>query len=334
MNFFSIFNNYFFKMTWLNDLSRLIVEKILRIESATVLGNALQFFIYDVAKIFILLVVLIFIISYIQSFFPPERTKKILNQFKGIKGNIMGALLGSLTPFCSCSSIPIFIGFTSSGLPIGITFSFLTASPLVNPAAFLLLLTIFGINVAILYVLIGMILAVIAGMIIELLKLEDQVMDYVKNVKGVNLECSSFTTKERINYSLKQVKNIAKKVWIFILIGVGIGSFIHNFIPRDIISGILGSNNPLAVLLAVLIGIPIYADIFGTIPIASALFDKGASIGTILSFMMAVTAMSIPSMIMISKVVKIKLLTIFITLVTIGIIGIGYLFNLLQPFII
>ncbi len=334
MNIFSLLNDIFLKMNWLNELAKIIIEKVFGISTDTTLGGALQFFIYDVVKIMLLLVVLIFIISYIQSFFPPERTKKILSRIKGIKGNIMGALMGSLTPFCSCSSIPIFIGFTAAGLPIGVTFSFLIASPFVNPAAFILLMTIFGINVAILYVLVGVVLAVMAGVIIQALKLENQIMDYVKNVKDVNIEIEQLTYKMRINQSITQVKMIVKKVWIFILIGVGIGSLIHNVIPQSIIESILGENNPFAVFLAVLVGIPIYADIFGTIPIASALAEKGVAIGTILAFMMAVTAMSVPSMIMISKVVKPKLLFIFILIVTVGIIIIGYLFNFLQPFII
>ncbi len=334
MAIFSSLSDIFLKMTWLNELSRLLIEKVFKLSIDTQVGSALHFFIYDVIKIFILLIIVIFAISYIQSFFPPERTKKILGKIKGIKGNIMGALLGSITPFCSCSSIPIFIGFTSSGLSLGIIFSFLIASPLINPAAFILLLSIFNLKVAVIYVVVGLVLAVIAGTIIELLHLEDQIMDYVKQAKATDLKIDKLTRQERVQYALSSVKAITKKVWIFILIGVGIGSFIHNFIPQNIIENILGDSNPFAVLLAVLIGIPIYADIFGTIPIAQALLLKGVEIGTILSFMMAVTAMSIPSMIMISKVVKPKLLTIFIFIITMGIIIIGYIFNFLQSYII
>jgi uncharacterized protein len=334
MSILAVLNDIFLKMTWLNQLSKLLVENLFRISTDTTLGGALQFFIYDVIKIFILLIVIIFAISYLQSYFPPERTKKILGRFKGIKGNIVGALLGTLTPFCSCSSIPIFIGFTSSGLPIGVTFSFLIASPFVNPAAFILLMSIFSFKVAILYVLVGVVLAVISGLIIQILNLEDQIMEYVRKIKGIDIEIDKLTYQERIRYAIGQVKIIAKKVWIFILIGVGIGSLIHNVIPQSLIENILGGNNPLAVFVAVIVGIPIYADIFGTIPIASALFEKGVLMGTILSFMMAVTAMSVPSMVMISKVVKPKLLVIFIGLVMVGIIIIGYIFNFLQPVII
>ena len=334
MNIFWWLNNIFLKMTWLYELVRIFVEKILNINIDSRTGGIIHFFIYDVIKIFFLLIIVIFLTSYIQSFFPPEKTKKILGKIKGIKGNIMGAILGSLTPFCSCSSIPIFIGFTSSGLSLGITFSFLIASPLVNPAAFILLLTMFSLKVAIIYVLVGIFLAVIAGYIIQLLHLEDQINDYIRSIKGVDTELEKLTSKDRIKQVVESVKSIFKKVWIYIIIGVSIGSFIHNVIPQNIIENILGSGNPLSVILAVLIGIPVYADIFGTIPIASALSQKGVAIGTILSFMMAVTAMSVPSMIMISKVVKPKLLIIFISIVTIGIIIIGYIFNFLQSFII
>ncbi len=328
MSIFSFLNDQLLKMQWLYDGVELFVEKVLNLSVQDQIGGAIHFFIYDVIKIFILLTVLIFIVSYIQSYFPPERTKKILGRFKGIKGNIMGALLGTITPFCSCSSIPVFIGFTSAGLPLGVTFSFLISSPFVDIASFLVLLSFFGFNVALAYVVVGVILAVVAGTIIEKLKLDDQIQDYVRKIKDSDLELPDMTKKDRVRYSLGEVKAIIKKVWIHILIGVGIGALIHNIIPEKIIHDIIGSNNPFAVVLAALVGIPMYADIFGTIPIAEALVIKGVSIGTVLAFMMAVTALSLPSMIMISRVVKPKLLTIFIGIVSVGIILIGYMFNM------
>lgn len=328
MQIFSWLNDQVLKMQWLSDIIKYILQKIFKISVETNVGGAINFFIYDVIKIFILLSVLIFFVSYIQSYFPPERTKKILGRFKGIKGNILGALLGTITPFCSCSSIPIFIGFTSAGLPLGITFSFLISSPLVDIASLLILVSFFGIKIAIAYVVIGLILAVIGGTVIDKLHMEDQIQDYVREIQNVEIEEEKLTKKERINYSIEQVKSIVKKVWIYILLGVGIGAAIHNFIPQSIIENVVGANNPFAVILATLVGIPMYADIFGTIPIAEALFLKGVAVGTILSFMMGVTALSAPSIVMISRVVKPKLLIIFISIVTIGIILIGYLMNM------
>ena len=333
MNFFETLNNIFLKMTWLFDLIERLVVNVFGLSMESRFGNSLHFFIYDTIKIFILLSVLIFMISYIQSYFPPERTQRILSKYKGIKGNIFGALLGTLTPFCSCSSIPIFIGFTKAGLPLGITFSFLISSPLVDLASFLVLTSFFGIEFALAYVIVGLILAVIGGTIIDKAKMEDQIQDYVKELKknknGEIIEISfDMSFKERVDYSLDQVKDIIKRVWLYILIGVGIGALIHNYIPEDIIAAILGDNNPFSVFIATIAGIPMYADIFGTIPIAEALLAKGIGVGTILSFMMAVTALSLPSMIMLSKVVKPKLLTIFIIIVTVGILIIGYMFNI------
>ncbi|MCX8074186.1 MAG: permease [Clostridia bacterium] len=330
MQIFSWVNAQILKMQWLSDIIKFILEKVFKLSINTSVGGAIHFFLYDVIKIFILLSVLIFLLSYIQSYFPPEKTKKILGRFKGIKGNIMGALLGTITPFCSCSSIPIFIGFTSAGLPLGITFSFLISSPFVDIASFLVLLSFFGIKAALAYVIIGILLSVIGGIFIDKSKLDDQIQDYIRKIKDVDIEVEELTKKQRMEYSLDQVKSIVKKVWIYILLGVGIGSTIHNFIPQTIIENIVGSNNPFAVILATLVGIPMYADIFGTIPIAEALFIKGVPIGTVLSFMMAVTALSAPSMVMISRVVKPKLLLIFISIITMGIILIGYLFNMLS----
>lgn len=319
--------DFFLRMTWLYNWAEYLVVNILGLSMETKIGGALQFFIYDTIKIFILLGVLIFGISYIQSYFPPERTKKILGGFKGIKGNILGALLGTITPFCSCSSIPLFIGFTSAGLPIGVTFSFLISSPLVDLASFLLISSFFGFKIALIYVIVGIILAVAGGVIIDKLKMEKYVEEYVLNIPNVDMNIQKLTHEDRINFSKNQVRDIFKKVWIPVLVGVGIGAAIHNVIPATIIENILGKDNPFAVLLATVVGVPMYADIFGTLPIAEALYLKGVGIGTILALMMSVTALSLPAMVMLSKVIKPKLLGLFIGLVTIGIIFIGYFFN-------
>ncbi|WP_097026783.1 permease [Clostridium peptidivorans] len=324
---FGFLNDQILKMTWLSELIRLLVENVFGLSIKERLGGSIHFFIYDTIKIFILLSLLIFIISYIQSYFPPERTKKILGNIKGIKGNILGALLGTITPFCSCSSIPIFIGFTSAGLPLGITFSFLISSPLVDIGSLLILMSFFGAKIAIAYVVVGLILAVVGGTIIDKLGLEDEIQGYVRDIESVDAAVIEMTREERISYSKQQVKDIFRKVWLYVLIGVGIGAAIHNWIPQSVVERVIGNKNPFSVLLATGIGIPMYADIFGTLPIAEALFGKGVGIGTVLSFMMAVTALSLPSMIMLSKVVKPKLLRMFVTIVSIGIVIIGYLFN-------
>jgi uncharacterized protein len=324
---FGFLNDQLLKMKWLYEVIRLLVEKVFGLSIEDRLGGSIHFFIYDTIKIFVLLSMLIFLISYIQSYFPPERTKKILGGIKGIKGNILGALLGTVTPFCSCSSIPIFIGFTSAGLPLGITFSFLISSPLVDLASLLILMSFFGAKVAIAYVVVGLILAVVGGTIIDKLGLESYVQGYVREINSGDIEIAEMTREDRISFSKDQVKEIFHRVWKYILIGVGIGAAIHNWIPESVIENIIGNNNPFAVILAAVVGIPMYADIFGTLPIAEALFGKGVGIGTVLSFMMAVTALSLPSMIMLSKVVKPKLLGIFVAIVSLGIIIIGYLFN-------
>jgi uncharacterized membrane protein YraQ (UPF0718 family) len=324
---FSFLSDGLLKMTWLSNIIKALVENVFGLSMEERLGGSVHFFIYDIIKIFILLSVLIFAISYIQSYFPPERTKKLLGNIKGVKGNILGALLGTITPFCSCSSIPIFIGFTSAGLPLGITFSFLISSPLVDLASLLILMSFFGPKIAIAYVVVGLILAVIGGTIIDKLGLEKYVEGYVKEIENVDAELIELTRSERIAYSKQQVKDVFHKVWLYVIIGVGIGAAIHNWIPQSIIENVVGNNNPFAVLLATAVGIPMYADIFGTLPIAEALFGKGVGIGTVLSFMMAVTALSLPSLIMLSKVVKPKLLSIFVAIVATGIIIIGYLFN-------
>lgn len=337
MGLFNVFNDIFLKMVWLNDLVHSLLENAFNMNVDSVWFGIVHFFLYDTIKIFILLSVLIFIVSYIQSFFPPERTTKILGRFKGITGNIIGALLGTITPFCSCSSIPIFIGFTRAGLPLGVTFSFLISSPLVDLASFLILMSFLGPEIAIAYVVVGLILAVIGGLIIDKAKMEEYLQDYVLEMRATadagDLIEIEMTIKDRLTFSFDQVKDIVKRVWIYVLIGVGIGSAIHNVIPEDIISYILGGNNPLNVVLASAVGIPMYADIFGTIPIAEALLGKGVGIGTVLAFMMSVTALSLPSMVLLSKVVKRKLLVTFVAIVSVGIIMIGYLFNLLEIFI-
>lgn len=327
MIIFEFLNNQVLRMEWLSNLVKYLVSNIFGLDMSSRLGGSVHFFIYDVIKIFILLSVLIFTISYIQSFFPPERTKKILGNFKGIPANILGALLGTITPFCSCSSIPLFIGFTSAGLPIGVTFSFLISSPLVDLASVILLASIFNWKIAIAYVVVGVVLAVIAGTIISKLKLEKYVEPFVYSNKMMEMEQEELTVKDRLEFSKNQVIDIVKRVWLYIFIGVGIGAAIHNWIPENIISAVLGQDKWYSVLIATFVGVPMYADIFGTLPIAEALVYKGVGLGTALAFMMSVTALSLPSIIMLKKVVKIKLLTIFVGVVAIGIIIIGYGFN-------
>ncbi len=328
-NVWNFIQNQVLGMKWLNDLVGNILTSV-GLDISSAVGGSVQFFIYDVIKITVLLCSLIFIISYIQSFFPPERSKKILGRFKGIWANIIAALLGTVTPFCSCSSIPLFMGFTSAGLPVGVTFSFLISSPMVDLGSLVLLMSIFGWKVALAYVIVGLIIAVIGGTLLQKLGMEKYVEDFILNAGSVDIDSPSLTVKERLIFAKEQVVNTFKKVFPYILVGVGIGAFIHNWIPQNIIEAVLGSNNPFGVFLATLVGIPMYADIFGTIPVAEALLAKGAQLGTILSFMMAVTALSLPSMIMLKKAVKPKLLAAFIAICAIGIISVGYLFNAFQ----
>ncbi len=296
--------------------------------------GSIQFFAYDVIKITILLCFLIFLISYIQSFFPPERSKKILGRFHGIRANAAAALLGTVTPFCSCSSIPLFIGFSSAGLPLGVTFSFLISSPMVDLGSLVLLMSIFGARVAIIYVMLGLIVAIIGGTLIEKLHMEKHVERFIMTAGKVDIESPDLTRMDRMEYAKEQMLTTFKKVFPYILLGVGIGAVIHNWIPEGWVVTVLGSKNPVGVILATLIGVPMYADIFGTIPIAEALLSKGAQLGTVLSFMMAVTTLSLPSMIMLRKAVKPKLLALFIAICTVGIIIVGYFFNAIQSFII
>lgn len=329
-DFFRFINNQLLRMEWLDSIVRAIFRDLFQINDQSMLFESLSFFVYDVIKIFILLSTLIFLASYIQSYFSPERTRKILMKYKGVGANTVGALLGTVTPFCSCSSIPIFIGFTKAGLPIGVTFSFLISSPLVDLASVILLASIFNWKIAIAYVIVGLVIAIIGGSLISFLKMEKYVESFV--LKGIGEDVVSYeeiklSRKERVKYSFDQVKDIIRRVWIYILIGVGIGAVIHGYIPESLITSILGSKNIFSVVIATIVGIPMYADIFGTLPIAEALVLKGVGIGTVLSFMMAVTALSLPSIIMIKKVVKTRLLIVFVGIVTFGILIMGYLFN-------
>lgn len=329
----SFIQNQILGMKWLNEwigngLSALSLDVSSR------WGGSIQFFLYDVIKITVLLVVLIFGISYIQSYFPPERSKRILGKFRGIWANVFAALLGTVTPFCSCSSIPLFIGFTSAGLPVGVTFSFLISSPMVDLGSLVLLMSIFGAKVAVIYVILGLVIAVIGGRVIEGLHMERHVESFILSAGSVDIASPELTQKDRVVYAKEQMIGTLKKVFPYILLGVGIGAIIHNWIPSEWVALVLGSNNPFGVVLATLVGIPMYADIFGTIPVAEALLAKGAQLGTVLAFMMAVTTLSIPSLVMLRKAVKPKLLALFIAVCAIGIILVGYVFNGLQYFLI
>ena len=327
--------NQIFGMKWLNGLVQNLLT-LWGIDVTSRLGGSISFFIYDVIKISILLFVLVFIISYVQSYFPPEKSKKIMGRFKGLWARIIGALLGTVTPFCSCSSIPLFMGFTTAGLPLGVTFSFLISSPMVDLGSLVLLTSIFGWKIAVSYVIVGLVIAVLGGTIIEKLHLENQVADFIRNAKNINtvLPSDELSQKERFKSALDSVLQTLKKVFPYILIGVAIGAVVHNWIPQKWIENVLGSKNPFGVILAAVCGIPMYADIFGCIPIAESLLAKGALLGVVLSFMMAVTTLSLPSMIMLSKAIKPKLLGVFVSICTLGIIIVGYVFNLVQGFLI
>ena len=327
--------NQILGMKWLNGLVQNLLT-LLGIDVTSRSGGSISFFIYDVIKISILLFVLVFIISYVQSYFPPEKSKKIMGRFNGLWARIIGALLGTVTPFCSCSSIPLFMGFTTAGLPLGVTFSFLISSPMVDLGSLVLLTSIFGWKIAVSYVIVGLVIAVLGGTVIEKLHLENQVADFIRNAKNINtvLPSDELSQKERFKSALDSVLQTLKKVFPYILIGVAIGAVVHNWIPQKWIENILGSKNPFGVILAAVCGIPMYADIFGCIPIAESLLAKGALLGVVLSFMMAVTTLSLPSMIMLSKAIKQKLLGVFIAICTLGIIIVGYVFNLVQGFLI
>ena len=329
----AFFQDQILGMKWLNILiGKLLFAFGLDIDGKV--GGTLQFFVYDTIKIVLLLCSLIFIISYIQSYFPPERTKKILSRVKGLPANILAALLGTVTPFCSCSSIPLFIGFTGAGLPLGVTFSFLISSPMVDLGSLVLLMSIFGIKVAVLYVLLGLVIAVVGGTVIEKLHMENQVEEFIRNAKSIDVTEEELTKRDRVRYSFDKVLETLKKVFPYIIVGVGIGSVIHNWIPEDLVIKFLGNGNPFGVIIATIAGIPMYADIFGCIPIAEALLLKGARLGVVLSFMMGVTTLSLPSMIMLKKAIKPKLLGVFISICVLGIIVVGYFFNLVEYLLI
>lgn len=313
-------------MKWLNELIGRGFS-LLGLDVGGRVGGSIQFFLYDVLKITVLLCLLIFVISYIQSYFPPERSRRILGRFHGVGANVISALLGTVTPFCSCSSIPLFIGFTSAGLPLGVTFSFLISSPMVDLGSLILLMSIFGAKVAVVYVAVGLAIAVAGGTLIERLHMEPYVEDFIRKAGKVDIDSPGLSRRERVQFAREQVGSTFRKVFPYILAGVGIGAAIHNWIPESMIEAVLGGRNPLGVILATLVGVPMYADIFGTIPVAEALLYKGAQLGTILSFMMAVTTLSLPSVIMLRKAVKPKLLGLFIGICTVGIILVGYLFN-------
>ena len=329
----SFIQNEILGMHWLSRLIGKLVG-MAGLDLSSRIGGSIQFFFYDTIKIMVLLGFLILLISYIQSYFPPERTKRILGRFHGVGANCVAALLGTVTPFCSCSSIPLFIGFTSAGLPLGVTFSFLISSPMVDLGSLVLLMSIFGWKVAVVYVVLGLVIAVIGGTLIEKLHLENEVEAFIRKGKNVDVPQEELTVKDRLQYAWEQVAETAKKVFPYVLVGVGIGAIIHNWIPEEFVIRLLGSGNPFGVILATIAGVPMYADIFGTIPIAEALLAKGAQLGVVLSFMMGVTTLSLPSMIMLRKAVKPKLLGIFIAICTIGIIVVGYFFNAIAPAII
>lgn len=329
MSVWQFIQNQVFGMKWLNELIGGGLSA-LGLDAGARIGGSIQFFLYDVLKITILLCFLIFVVSFIQSYFPPERSKQILGRFHGVGANIISALLGTVTPFCSCSSIPLFIGFTSAGLPLGVTFSFLISSPMVDLGSLILLMSIFGAKVAVVYVVVGLVIAVAGGTLIEKLHMEPYVEEFIRKAGGVDMESPALTKRERVRFAKEQVASTFQKVFPYILIGVGIGAVIHNWIPESWIEAVLGGSNPFGVVLAVLVGVPMYADIFGAIPVAEALLYKGAQLGTILSFMMAVTTLSLPSLIMLRKAVKPKLLALFTGICTVGIIIVGYLFNVFQ----
>ena len=333
MGIWDFIQNQILGMRWLHDLVGAVLSG-LSLDIHSRIGGSIHFFIYDIIKIMVLLGSLIFIISYIQSYFPPERTKKILGRFHGLSANILAALLGTVTPFCSCSSIPLFIGFTTAGLPLGVTFSFLISSPMVDLGSLVLLMSVFGLKTAVVYVVSGLVIAVAGGTMIEAMHLEDQVEEFIRKGRRIDMEIETMHPKERMEYAWDQVISTAKKVFPYVIAGVAIGAMIHNWIPEEMVIAALGTGNPFGVLIATVCGIPMYADIFGCIPIAEALLAKGARLGVVLSFMMAVTTLSLPSMVMLRKAVKPKLLCIFVVICTLGIILTGYMFNVLQYYLI
>ncbi|MCT6701231.1 permease [Rheinheimera sp. 4Y26] len=327
MDIWAWLNNQLLKMQWLSDLVKMLVEDVFGLSMQSRWGASLHFFIYDVLKIFILLAVLIFTVSWVQSYFPPERTRKILGGMQGFKANLTGALMGTITPFCSCSSIPLFIGFSSAGLPLGVTFSFLISSPLVDLASVILLASIFNWSIAIAYVAVGIVLAVIGGTLISKANMSRYVESFVLHSPVLDIPQAKLSPKDRFDYATAQVGDIFRRVWFYVLLGVGIGAAIHNWVPQAWVTSVLGQDNWWSVFVATLMGVPMYADIFGTLPVAEALVGKGVGLGTALAFMMSVTALSLPSLIMLKKVIKLPLLLFFLVIVVCGIIVIGFLFN-------
>ena len=332
MNLWTFFQNQVLGVKWLHDLVGYFLTA-LGLDIATPIGGSIQFFIYDIIKITLLLCTLIFVISWIQSYFPPERSKRIMGRFRGLGANVVAALLGTVTPFCACSSIPLFIGFTAAGLPLGVTFSFLISSPMVDLGSLVLLTGIFGVKIAALYVALGLIVAVAGGTLIQKLRMEEQVEEFIRRAKMADVDAPGMALSNRFSYAKEQVVTTFRKVFPYILLGVGIGAVIHNWIPRNWVETVLGSSNPFGVILAVLLGAPMYADIFGTIPVAEALLGKGAQLGTVLSFMMAVTTLSLPSLVMLRKAVRPKLLAVFTAICLAGIVLAGYFFNWIQPWL-
>lgn len=319
---------------WLDTLVTLLVSNVFGIEEGTSLFDSVHFFFYDTVKILILLSLMVFVISYIRSYFPPEKTKKILEKFPGISGNIMAALLGIVTPFCSCSSVPIFIGFVEAGIPLGVTFSFLITSPIVNEAAFAILLASFGIKIAVIYIIFGMLVGIVGGIVIGAFHLEGSVEEYVYKLQSADIEIEDKNRKERFVFAIDNVKDILKRIWLFLIIGIGIGAVIHGWAPAELLSKYAGPDNPFAVIIGVLCGVPLYSNALGTIPIAEALILKGVGVGTALAFMMATTALSLPEMILLRKVIKKKLIGAFLAITAIGITLVGYLFNALAPWLL
>ena len=333
MDIWHFFQNQILGMQWLYDLVGTGLTGI-GLDISARIGGSLHFFLYDIIKIAILLCSLIFLISYIQSYFPPDRSKRILGRFHGLGANTVAALLGTVTPFCSCSSIPLFMGFTGAGLPLGVTFSFLISSPMVDLGSLLLLASIFGMKIAVVYVILGLIIAVLGGTLIQTLKMENYVESFILQAGAADIASPDLSQFDRLVYARDQVIRTFRKVFPYILLGVGIGAVIHNWIPQEWIVALLGNRNPLGVVIATVAGIPMYADIFGTIPIAEALLSKGARLGVALSFMMAVTTLSFPSLVMLGKAIKPRLLMLFAAICTAGIILVGFVFNYLSVFLI
>jgi len=311
----------------LKHFAEYVVYGLIGLKPEGHLGQALNFFIYDSIKILILLSVIIFLVAIVRSYFPPERTRRILYHKREYIGNGLAGLLGIVTPFCSCSAVPLFIGFVESGVPLGVTFSFLVSSPMINEVALVLLLGLFGWRVALLYISTGLVVSVISGVVIGKLKMESYVQDYVYQMKVGNTEVVHQNFGEKIRYARDYTKDLLKRIWPYVLIGIGVGGFIHGYVPSDFLIKYAGPGNPFAVPVAVLIGVPLYSNAAGTIPIVQALMGKGLPIGTVLAFMMAVTALSFPEAVILKNVLKIRLLLIFFGIVAAAIIGVGYLFN-------